>query len=105
ACDRNAHERCRRFQSAPLGLTFSAARRHVEGRAEDLAQTRPELGHATNAIAIVGRRARTRGLFLDRRAFLTSYDPATDDAEGTVLERVLQAVVPVCAGINLEYFF
>ncbi len=75
ACDRNAHERCRRFQSAPLDLTFAAARKHVEERSEDLSQTRPECGHATNALCIVGRRSRTRGLFLDRRSFLNSYDP------------------------------
>ena len=48
---------------------------------------------------------RTRGLFLDRRAFLTSYDPTQDDAEHTILTRILQAVLPVCAGINLEYYF
>ena len=48
---------------------------HVEARAADLAQPRPEYGHATNAFCVVGRRARTRGLFLDRRAFLVSYDP------------------------------
>ena len=104
-CDRNAHERCRRFMSAPLTLSFAAARQHVEERSEDLAQTRPELGHATNAITIVGRREWTRGLFLDRRAFLTSYDPTQDDADGTILTRILQAVFPVCAGINLEYYF
>jgi hypothetical protein len=105
ACERDAHERCRRFESAPLTLPFAAARQHVEGRAEDLAQVRPEWGHATNAISIVGRRELTRGLFLDRRAFLTSYDPTQDDADGTVLTRILQAVFPVCAGINLEYYF
>lgn len=105
ACGRNAHERCRRFMSAPLTLSFGDARRHVEERSEDLAQTRPELGHATNAITIVGRREWTRGLFLDRRAFLTSYDPTQDDSEGTILTRILQAVFPVCAGINLEYYF
>jgi uncharacterized protein YbcC (UPF0753/DUF2309 family) len=105
ACERNAHERCRRFLSAPLTMSFAAAREHVEERSEDLAQTRPELGHATNAIVIVGRREWTRGLFLDRRAFLTSYDPAQDDADNTVLTRILQAVFPVCAGINLEYYF
>ncbi|HEX5104346.1 MAG TPA: putative inorganic carbon transporter subunit DabA, partial [Pirellulaceae bacterium] len=33
ACDRNAHERCRRFVSAPLNMSFAAARRHVENRA------------------------------------------------------------------------
>jgi uncharacterized protein len=105
ACDRDAHERCRRFESAPLALSFEEARRHVEGRAEDLAQVRPEWGHATNAICIVGRRERTRGLFLDRRAFLNSYDPTQDDADATILTRILQAAVPVCGGINLEYYF
>lgn len=105
ALERNAHERCRRFMSAPLTLSFADARRHVEARSEDLAQTRPELGHATNALCIVGRRLRSRGLFFDRRAFLTSYDPTQDDAHGTILTRLLSAVVPVCAGINLEYYF
>lgn len=105
ALDRNAHERCRRFQSAPLGMTFAAARKHVEERSEDLAQTRPECGHATNALCIVARRSRTRGLYLDRRAFLTSYDPTQDDDERSILTRILQAAVPVCAGINLEYYF
>ncbi len=105
ACDRDAHERCRRFGSAPLTLSYKAARLHAEGRAEDLAQVRPEWGHASNAICIVGRRERTRGLFLDRRAFLNTYDPTTDDADAKILTRILQAAVPVCAGINLEYYF
>jgi uncharacterized protein YbcC (UPF0753/DUF2309 family) len=42
---------------------------------------------------------------MDRRTFLTSYDPRQDDAEHTILTRILQAAVPVCAGINLEYYF
>ena len=101
---REAHERCRRFDAAPLWYPPRAALRHVEGRAADLAQPRPEYGHATNAFCIVGRRARTRGLFLDRRAFLVSYDP-TRDEDGTNLARILAAVVPVVAGISLEYYF
>ena len=105
AVARNAHERARRFQSAPLDITPAGARQHVDDRAEDLAQVRPEWGHATNAICIVGRRERTRGLFLDRRPFLTSYDPTQDDATGSTLMRLLGAAVPVCAGINLEYYF
>lgn len=104
-CDRNAHERCRRFESAPLSLSPAGARRHVEERSEDLAQPRPELGHVTNAVTIVGRRSRTRGLYLDRRAFLTCYDPTQDDADATILLRLLQAAIPVCAGIGLEYYF
>ena len=105
ACERNAHERCRRFQSAPLDLSFAQALRHVEGRSEDLAQTRPEFGNASNAICFVGRRARVRGLYLDRRCFLHSYEPHADDSECTILGRILGAVVPVCSGINLQYFF
>jgi uncharacterized protein YbcC (UPF0753/DUF2309 family) len=100
----SAHERCRRFESAPLTLSPAAALRHVEERAVDLSQARPELGHVTNAACIVGRRSMTRGLFLDRRAFLVSYDP-TVDATGSILERILVAVGPVGAGINLEYYF
>jgi len=104
-CERNAHERCRRFMSAPLNMSYEAARIHAEGRSEDLAQTRPEFGNASNAMCVVGRRSRTKGLYLDRRSFLTSYDPAGDDAEYTILGRILGAVVPVCEGVNLQYFF
>ena len=105
ACQRNAHERCRRFYSAPLDLSFADARRHVEERSEDLSQTRPEFGNASNAMCVVGRRSRTRGLYLDRRSFLVSYDPTLDDAENTILGRILGAVVVVCEGINLQYYF
>jgi uncharacterized protein YbcC (UPF0753/DUF2309 family) len=101
---REAHERCRRFDAVPTWYPPLAAQAHVEGRAVDLAQPRPEYGHATNAFCVIGRRARTAGLFLDRRAFLASYDPATD-GDGAILARVLASVVPVVAGISLEYFF
>jgi len=101
---RNAHERCRRFDFAPRGDSLERALRHVERRAHALDEPRPEYGHATNALCIVGRRNLTRRLFLDRRAFLTSYDP-DQDPEGTQLAATLGAVVPVCGGINLEYYF
>ena len=102
---RNAHERARRFESAPLDLTAEEALEHVEERAEDLSQARPEYNHATNAVVTVGRRDWTRGLFMDRRVFLTEYDPAVDDESVSVLTRILQAAIPVCAGISLEYYF
>jgi uncharacterized protein YbcC (UPF0753/DUF2309 family) len=104
-CLRNAHERCRRFQSAPLSLSYSTALRHAEERAEDLSQTRPEYGNATNAVCFVGRRERVRGLYMDRRCFMHSYDPTWDDENKTILGRILAPVVPVCEGINLTYFF
>ena len=74
------------------------------GRTSDISQARPELGHATNAAAFIGRRAMSRGLFLDRRVFLISYDPTTD-ADGAIVENILLAAGPVGAGISLEYYF
>ncbi|AGC42037.1 hypothetical protein MYSTI_00687 [Myxococcus stipitatus DSM 14675] len=100
----SAQERCRRFESARPGLSPAMALRHVEERAEDLGQPRPELGHVTNAACIIGRRALTRGLFMDRRVFLISYDPS-QDASGVLVERILLAAGPVGAGISLEYYF
>jgi hypothetical protein len=102
---RNAHERTRRFESAPLDLSIKAALEHVEQRSEDLSQARPEYNHATNAMVCVGKRDWTRGLFLDRRSFVVSYDPAIDDDAASILARILAAAIPVCAGINLEYYF
>ncbi|MDE2366539.1 MAG: DUF2309 family protein, partial [Betaproteobacteria bacterium] len=100
----SAHERCRRLASAPRNPTPEKALKHIEERATDFSQARPELGHATNASAVVGRRSVTRGVFFDRRVFLISYDP-TQDPEGKVVEAILLAVGPVGAGINLEYYF
>lgn len=105
AARRNAHERCRRFESAVLTITRNDALLHVQNRSEDLAQTRPEYGNGSNAICFVGRRQRIRGLYLDRRSFLMSYDATQDSADAAILARILGAVVPVCEGINLLYSF
>lgn len=104
ACRAHAAERCRRLASAPPRLSPWQGRQHVTGRASDISQARPELGHATNAAAFIGRRAMSRGLFLDRRVFLISYDPLSD-ADGAIVEGILLAAGPVGAGISLEYYF
>jgi uncharacterized protein YbcC (UPF0753/DUF2309 family) len=100
----SAHERTRRFEAADWPSTFAGGLHHVQERAEHLAEPRPEYGHCTNAVTIVGRRSSTRGLFLDRRAFLVSYDMAQDPNNNS-LAGLLGAVIPVCAGISLEYYF
>lgn len=100
----NAEERVRRFGTAGSGVCGERALRHVQARAEHIAEPRPEYGHCTNAVAYVGRREHTRGLFMDRRAFLASYD-ATKDPTNEALARVLGSVIPICGGINLEYYF
>jgi uncharacterized protein YbcC (UPF0753/DUF2309 family) len=43
-------------------------------------------------------------MFLDRRAFLNSYD-ANLDPTNEALGRLLGAAIPVCGGISLEYYF
>ena len=104
ACRAHAAERCRRLASAPPHASPWRARQHVTGRSHDISQARPELGHATNAAAFIGRRDMSRGLFLDRRVFLISYDPVGDD-DGRIVEDILLAAGPVGAGISLEYYF
>ncbi len=100
----SAHERCRRLASAPRNPLLTEALTHIVERAADFSQARPELGHATNASAIVGRRSVSQGTFLDRRTFLISYDP-TQDPDARIVEGILLNVGPVGAGINLEYYF
>ncbi len=100
---RNAHERFRRFGDTSK-LSKERALSKVETRAHHAAEVRPEYGHGSNAASFVGRRSTTRGLFLDRRCFLTSYD-AAQDPTGKILKGLLSAIMPVCSGINLEYYF
>jgi uncharacterized protein YbcC (UPF0753/DUF2309 family) len=104
ALDMNAKERSRRFELVDSHDNPSVVHEKVKLRSVSLFEPRPELNHATNALCIVGRRALTRHLFLDRRAFLNSYDYASDP-EGKLLFNVMKPLGPVCGGINLEYFF
>jgi uncharacterized protein YbcC (UPF0753/DUF2309 family) len=100
----NAVERSRRFESITFHGNTRKVHRKVKRRTVSLFEPRPELNHATNALAIVGGRYITRNLFLDRRAFLNSYD-YQNDMKGERLQGILSALAPVCGGINLEYFF
>ena len=104
ALDLNAKERSRRFESINTHLDPDEIHEQVKVRSVSLFEPRPELNHATNSLCIVGRRSLTRHLFLDRRAFLNSFDYRVDP-EGKYLLNILKAAAPVCGGINLEYFF
>lgn len=101
---RNAKERSRRFLTSNKSRKPEKIHQRVKQRALSLFEPRPEWNHATNALCIVGRRSLTRNLFLDRRAFLNSYD-YSKDPDGRYLLNTLKAVAPVCGGINLEYYF
>jgi hypothetical protein len=104
ALDHNAKERSRRFEAINPKFSLKKIHKLVRLRAVSLFEPRPELNHATNALCIVGRRRLTKNLFLDRRAFMNSFDYRVDP-EGTYLAGILKAVAPVCGGINLEYYF
>lgn len=104
ALDLNAKERSRRFMSIDSHDDSKKIHRKVKLRTVSLFEPRPELNHATNALCVVGRRLFTKGLFLDRRSFMNSFDYQVDPT-GKYLEGILNAVAPVAGGINLEYFF
>jgi uncharacterized protein YbcC (UPF0753/DUF2309 family) len=104
ALNLNAKERSRRFASINTKQELEQVRKAIHNRSVSLFEPRPELGHGTNTLAIIGRRDVTKGLFLDRRAFLNSYDHTTDP-DGAILTNVMKPIGLVCGGINLEYYF
>lgn len=104
ALNLNAKERSRRFASINTKQELEQVRKAIHSRSVSLFEPRPELGHGTNTLAIIGRRQTSKGLFLDRRAFLNSYDYTTDP-DGAILTAVMRPIGLVCGGINLEYYF
>jgi uncharacterized protein YbcC (UPF0753/DUF2309 family) len=104
ALELNALERCRWFELGPQNRNKQAAHAHIKERSVSIFEPRPEYNHSNNLYCIVGKRALTRDVYMDRRAFLHSYAPETD-TQGTLLARILSAIIPVCGGINLEYLF
>lgn len=104
ALEQNAKERARRFQLTDHKQDAEQVHKEVKKRSMSLFEPRPEWNHATNALCLVGRRENNKALFLDRRAFLNSYDYAIDP-NGDYLLGILNAAAPVCGGINLEYYF
>jgi uncharacterized protein YbcC (UPF0753/DUF2309 family) len=104
ALQNNAKERSRRLQLVNTRMPLAKLHEKIKLRSVSLFEPRPELNHATNTLCIVGPRAMTKHLFLDRRSFLNSYNCRVDP-EGNALFGILKAAAPVCGGINLEYYF
>ena len=104
ALDLNAKERSRRFASINTSSDLRKIRKAIQSRSVSYFEPRPELGHGTNALCYVGRRSSIKGLFLDRRAFMNSYDYSID-LDGEILFGVIKPLPTVCGGINLEYYF
>ncbi len=104
ALDSNAKERSRRLVSIDTSLSDKKIHEKIRTRTVSIFEPRPELNHATNALCIVGGRDLTKGLFLDRRSFMNSYDYRIDP-DGKILTNVMKPLGPVAGGINLEYYF
>ncbi len=103
-----AAERCAVLPGAVRGsrgaVTPERAFRHVSNRSSDWAQVYPEWGLAGNAAFIVAPRSVTRGIDLQRRTFLHSYE-AEVDTDGSALETILTAPLVVAQWINCQYYF
>ena len=104
ALDFNAKERSRRLELVNSKKSAAEIHKKLRLRAVSLFEPRPELNHATNALCVVAPRNKSLDIFLDRRAFLNSYEPELD-VDGSALASILNAATPVCGGINLEYYF
>ncbi|MFN8072815.1 MAG: DUF2309 domain-containing protein [Mycobacterium sp.] len=99
-----AAERCSVLPGAGRCLSPRRAARHVTARSSDWAQVYPEWGLAGNAAFIVAPRSVTRGIDLQRRTFLHSYE-AEVDGDGSALETILTAPLVVAQWINCQYYF
>jgi uncharacterized protein len=102
----HAGDQVRRERAAPLGvdplLDSDKLLSQFRRRANDGANTRPELGLAGNASFIMAPRNRTAHANLNGRSFLHDYD-ATQDADGSVLELLMTAPMLVTHWINWQY--
>ena len=73
-------------------------------RSIDWSQVRPEWGLSGHTAFIAGRRILTKGIDLEGRTFLHSYD-SSKDPEGTALEVIMTAPMIVGQWINMEHYF
>ena len=101
---RNSQERCAYFPEVNKKLRASKARREVRRRSSDWSQVRPEWGLSGNAAFIIARRSLTRGINLEGRVFLHSYD-YQGDPDGRLLEAVMTGPQVVGQWINMEHYF
>jgi uncharacterized protein len=104
ALDYNAHERAFRFDTMSTKGSLKQVHAKIKLRSMELFETRPEWNHTDNALCLIGRRNLYANLYLDKRPFINSYD-YRQDPSGEYLFRILSATIPVCGGINLEYYF
>jgi uncharacterized protein YbcC (UPF0753/DUF2309 family) len=99
----NSLERCGQFPDVQEPLSAEKAVREVKKRSLDWSQVRPEWGLSRNAAFIIGRRTLTKGLNLEGRTFLHSYDYQIDPT-GKYLQIILTAPGVVVQWISMEHY-
>jgi uncharacterized protein YbcC (UPF0753/DUF2309 family) len=75
----------------------------IKSRSKDWSQVRPEWGLAGCSSFVVAPRSITRGVNLEGRSFLHSYN-WKDDKGFKVLETIMTAPMVVTSWINLQYY-
>ena len=104
AGQQNSLERCARLPDVEGVPSADEAAREVKKRSLDWSQVRPEWGLSGNAAFIVGGRHLTKGLNLQGRTFLHSYD-YRGDPTGKFLQIILTAPGVVIQWISMEHYF
>jgi uncharacterized protein YbcC (UPF0753/DUF2309 family) len=104
AAQLTTQERCARFPEAKGALSPQHAPAHVRERSADWSQVRPEWGLSGNTSFIIGPRELTKGLNLDGRVFLHSYD-YREDPTNRLLEVIMTGPQVVAQWINMEHYF
>lgn len=99
-----SQERHACFPEVTSALLPHQAASRVRRRSADWSQVRPEWGLSGNAAFIIGRRGLTRGIDLEGRVFLHSYD-YREDPTGRLLEILMTAPQVVTQWINMEHYF
>lgn len=97
-------ERCSRFPDLTEPLPAPESTAHVHRRSLDWSQVRPEWGLSGNTSIVIGRRDLTKGIDLDGRVFLQSYD-YREDPSGRLLEVLMTGPQVVAQWINMEHYF
>lgn len=93
----------RKERSLRFNLKGNDINKEIIKRSKDWAQVRPEWGLAGCSAFVVAPRHRTKGLDLEGKSFLQSYN-WKDDKEFAVLESIMTAPMVVTSWINLQYF-
>lgn len=92
-----------RTERAARMMIKDDADRKIKARSRDWSQLRPEWGLAGCSAFVVAPRERTKGLDLDGKSFLHSYQ-WKKDKDFSILELIMTAPMVVTSWINLQYY-